>query len=393
MNSLPHRLKRTMFQPVFLRKKIDRKGITMKKARMCLAGSLFVAALLVGCGQEAPQDDKIIRIEQEEETPVEYVMGTAQITDVIATKGVRCSYQQVSDSGAAFQLNNRRVAAVYVKKGDEVEEGQLLAELDVDEELKQIKELDYKISRAKIELEFLKKNKASKIEEVKLQYQYYPAWEAVQDKSRDQAVWDIEAEYQYAIEDLEDTIAMDEERLADLNEIVAKNQLFAPRSGIVSYVKSGLVGSYIWSVDEPVINIMDTSICVFETKNIEYAKYFNKDTVATLNIASGNAKGTYELVPYDMIRWGETLRFASKEDNSIEATIGDNGTLYVTVGQKNDVLAVVKEAVHRADNKRFVYVVGEEGLREIKWIVTGMEGDSYIEVLEGLEEGEKVVVR
>jgi len=360
---------------------------------MCFAGSLLVVALLVGCGQEAPQEDKIILIEQEVETPVEYVMGTALITDVIATKGVRCSYQQVSDSGATFQLNNRRVAAVYVKKGDAVEEGQLLAELDVDEELKQIEELTYKISRAKIELEFLKKNKASKVEEAKLQYQYYPAWESIQDKSRDQAVWDIEAEYQYAIEDYEDTIVMDEERLAELNEVVSKNQLFAPRSGIVSYIKSGLVGSYIWSVNEPVINIMDTSVCVFETKNTEYAKYFNKDTVATLNIASGNAKGTYELVPYDMIRWGETLRFASKVENSIEATIGDNGTLYVTIGQKNDVLAVAKEAVHRADNKRFVYVVGDEGLREIKWIVTGMEGDTYIEVLEGLEEGEKVVLR
>ncbi len=384
-----------MFQPVFLRKnKIEPKGKrSMRKARMCFAGSLLVVALLVGCGQEAPQEDKIILIEQEVETPVEYVMGTALITDVIATKGVRCSYQQVSDSGATFQLNNRRVAAVYVKKGDAVEEGQLLAELDVDEELKQIEELTYKISRAKIELEFLKKNKASKVEEAKLQYQYYPAWESIQDKSRDQAVWDIEAEYQYAIEDYEDTIVMDEERLAELNEVVSKNQLFAPRSGIVSYIKSGLVGSYIWSVNEPVINIMDTSVCVFETKNTEYAKYFNKDTVATLNIASGNAKGTYELVPYDMIRWGETLRFASKVENSIEATIGDNGTLYVTVGQKNDVLAVAKEAVHRADNKRFVYVVGDEGLREIKWIVTGMEGDTYIEVLEGLEEGEKVVLR
>jgi len=384
-----------MFQPVFLRKnKLKPEGKrSMRKARMCFAGSLLVVALLVGCGQEAPQEDKIILIEQEVETPVEYVMGTALITDVIATKGVRCSYQQVSDSGATFQLNNRRVAAVYVKKGDAVEEGQLLAELDVDEELKQIEELTYKISRAKIELEFLKKNKASKVEEAKLQYQYYPAWESIQDKSRDQAVWDIEAEYQYAIEDYEDTIVMDEERLAELNEVVSKNQLFAPRSGIVSYIKSGLVGSYIWSVNEPVINIMDTSVCVFETKNTEYAKYFNKDTVATLNIASGNAKGTYELVPYDMIRWGETLRFASKVENSIEATIGDNGTLYVTIGQKNDVLAVAKEAVHRADNKRFVYVVGDEGLREIKWIVTGMEGDTYIEVLEGLEEGEKVVLR
>lgn len=365
----------------------------MKKANIRFAGSLLVAALLVGCGTTMPQEDKIVLIEQDAEAPVEYVMGTVLVTDVIATKGVRCSYQQVSDSGAKFSLNNRRVTAVYVKKGDEVEEGQLLAELDVSAELKQMEELEHKIARAKIELEYLQKNKTSKVEEAKLQYQYFPAWETIQDKSRDQAIWDIEAEFQYAIEDYEDTIAVDEERLDGLKDVISKNQLFAPRSGIVSYVKSGLMGSYIWSVDEPVINIMDTSVCVFETKNTEYAKYFNKDTVATLNIASGNAKGTHELVPFEMINWGETLRFTARVENSIEATLGDNGTLYVTIGEKDDVLAVAKEAVHRADNKRFVYVVGNEGLREIKWIVTGMEGDSYIEVLEGLEEGEKVVLR
>ena len=135
----------------------------MRKASMCFAGSLLMMALLVGCGQEVPQEDKIILIEQESDAPIEYIMGTALVTDVVATKGIRCSYQQVSDSGATFDLNNRRVAAVYVKKGDEVEEGQLLAELDVDEELKQVEELTYKISRAKIELEFLKKKKASKM--------------------------------------------------------------------------------------------------------------------------------------------------------------------------------------------------------------------------------------
>lgn len=365
----------------------------MKKASIRFAGSLLVVALLVGCGTVAPQEDKIILIEQETDASVDYIMGTVQVTDVVATKGVRCSYQQISDSGAKFSLNNRRVTAVYVKKGDEVEEGQLLAELDVSEELEQIEELEYKISMAKTELEYLKKNKTSKVEEIKLQYQYYPAWETIQDKSRDQAIWEVEAEFQYAIEDYEDMIAVDEERLEGLKNVISKNQLLAPRSGIVSYVKSGLMGSVIWSIDEPVINIMDTSVCVFETKNTEYAKYFNKDTVATLNIASGNAKGTHELVPFDMINWGETLRFTAKIENSIEATLGDNGTLYVTIGQKDNVLAVAKEAVHKADNKRFVYVVGDTGLREIKWIVTGMEGDSYIEVLEGLEEGEKVVLR
>lgn len=364
----------------------------MKKAKICFVGSLLVASLLVGCGGTIPQEDKIVLIEQEEEK-VEYVMGTAVITDIVATKSIRCSYQQVSDSGAMFELNNRRVAAVYVKKDDVVEEGQLLAELDVDAEREEIAELNYKILRAKTELEYLKKKQSNEIEETKLKYQYYPAWESIQDKSKEQAVREIETEYQYAIEDYEDAIAVDEDRLKELTEITSKNQLFAPRSGIVSYVKSGLLGAYIWSVNDPVINIMDTSVCVFETTNTEYAKYFNKDTVVTLNIASGNAKGSYDIVPYNMISWGETLRFAPKIENSIEATLGDNGTIHVTTGQKKDVLAVPKEAVHKADNQRYVYVVGDSGLREIKWIVTGMEGDSYIEVLEGLEEGEKVVLR
>lgn len=382
-----------MFQPVFLREYMtEPEGKrSMKKVTVCLVSSLLLLTMLSGCGAVAPQEDKIVLLEQETEA-IDYLMGTVLVTDVIATKSLRCSYKQVSDSGAKFAMGNRRVLDVYVKKGETVEEGQLLAELDVSEELVQIEELTYKIARNQTELEYLKKEKASKIEEAKLQYQYYPAWESIQDKSKDQAVRDIETEYQYQIEDYEDTIAADEARLAELTDITNKRQLLAPRSGIVSYIRGGLAGSYVWNSEEPVINIMDTSVCVFETSNVEYARYFNKDTVATMEIAAGNAKGTYDVEPFDMVSWGETIRFSIVGENA-EATLGDNGTVHVTVGKKEDVLAVAKEAVHKADDKRYVYIVNDAGLREIKWISTGMVGDSYIEVLDGLEEGEKVVLR
>jgi len=118
------------------------------------------------------------------------------------------------------------------------------------------------------------------------------------------------------------------------------------------------------------------------------------DTVTDMTINVGEGKGTYALVPFEMENWGESLHFSIKGGGADAAvSVGDSGTMKIVTGYKTEVLAVPASAVHRADNREFVYVVGTSGLRELKWIVTGLHGRDYVEVFDGLEEGEKVVLQ
>lgn len=43
--------------------------------------------------------------------------------------------------------------------------------------------------------------------------------------------------------------------------------------------------------------------------------------------------------------------------------------------------------------KNYVYVEGDNGIREAKWVTVGLEGNDYAEIVEGLEEGDLIIVK
>ena len=73
--------------------------------------------------------------------------------------------------------------------------------------------------------------------------------------------------------------------------------------------------------------------------------------------------------------------------------VGTTGTLYFTMEQREQVLSVPLKAVHEADGAYFVYVLGADNMREVKWIEVGLMGNDLVEVTSGLAEGEKVILQ
>ena len=65
----------------------------------------------------------------------------------------------------------------------------------------------------------------------------------------------------------------------------------------------------------------------------------------------------------------------------------------IVLEEKKDVLSIPKNAVYYAGDKAYVYYFDEEGNRQIKSITVGLQADSRVEVLEGLTEGEEVILR
>lgn len=365
----------------------------MRKSKLGIAcGIVTIACMLCGCAANAPDDEKIVLIEKEA-PPVEYSMGVTKITDVIATKNVSCVYRQVDDWNGYFEVSGKQISKVYVEKGDMVTEGQLLAELDISDTEQKINELEYRIERNRIRLEYLEQTRDNLIQQERFKYDNYPGWEEWENKSLEEVEEEIRLNYQYEIEDYEDEIKADEAKLPELLEARTTCKLYAGMSGQITYVRHGLEGSYSRE-EQTIITIMDDIKKVFEVKEPEYARYFMKDTATDMTITVGEGKGDYVLYPFEMEQWGESLLFTlGKAGESAAVSLGDSGTMKIVTGKKTEVLAVPAEAVHRADNSEFVYVVGDSGLRELKWIETGLHGKEYVEVFSGLTEGEKVVIK
>ncbi len=370
------------------RGKIHRTG----KGSGSLSVLLLSACLLTGCAQVQTEDENLILIEKETEE-LTYEMTVVSIADVKKTKKVRCTYQQVNDESLSFTVSGRRVAKVHVELGDSVKKGQLLAELDTGNADSQIRDLEYSIARNELLLSDMSTNENNEISMLWLNHIYYSGHSQGEKDALTANVERVQQNYRYRREDCEDAIALDRAQLKKVQDSLKDSCIYAGMDGAVSFLKKNLEGSTSVK-DEAVFTIIDSSECLFEVTDLSLISSLKADDKIKMSIASGTGAGEYVLVPYNMESWEDVLLFAidgGAEGTNIE--VGAMGTMRVTLDERSQVLSVPLAAVHQADGKQYVYVLGEDNMREVKWIEAGLFGDNLVEVLSGLAEGEKVIVQ
>lgn len=364
-----------------------KKKSIRRKVSGVVAACFFGVSILGGCGQvEENVEGPVIEKETE---PISYELAVVSQGTIQKTLKVKCTYMQVKDQTVSFSLSGKQISEVYVEEGDQVEKGQLLAQLSGGNKTAQVEALEYQIARNKLLLEHATVNETYDISTLWLKaiYQGNASLSVMEP-----LVQNIQQNYRYQIEDLQDAIAIDELQLAQLKEEISESYVYAEFDGTVTWVKEGLKGTT--SVrGEKIMTVIDTTECVFVTELEEYEGLFDFGEGVPMSISYGTGKGDYILYPYQMNQWGETQSFQLPEDVDIIMEVGTTGTMTLVGEERVDVLYLPSKVIHRADGKAFVYVVSEDGMRQVKWIETGMEGDSETEIVSGLELGEKVVIR
>lgn len=113
-----------------------------------------------------------------------------------------------------------------------------------------------------------------------------------------------------------------------------------------------------------------------------------------MKINSITQTGDYELLPWNMEEWGDKQFFVIMDgSDSVNIEVGTTGTMVVVTDSREQVLCVPSQAVHKADGKNYVYVLGQDNLRQVRWVETGLHGDTLVEITEGLQSGERVIVQ
>ena len=67
-------------------------------------------------------------------------------------------------------------------------------------------------------------------------------------------------------------------------------------------------------------------------------------------------------------------------------------TVSILVDERNDVLLVPNSAITSSGRQTYVKVVSPDGVIEDRLVITGISDWQYTEIVEGLDEGEQVVV-
>lgn len=355
----------------------------------CVMGCMLA---VWGCAAPEPEEDNLVIMEQETQKS-QYILTEAVLGDVVLTEQVPCTYRQGAEEEVAFSVSGRQIDGIYVRVGDNVTKGQLLAELADNNAGARIEELEYKIERNRVLLEYVDVCENQDISAKWLQFIYHSGRTETEEDALMESIEKLQQENTFLREDYEDAIYLDRMELEQLREEDAAGRLYAGMDGTVSWIRQDLEGSTC-ARDEAVMRIIDSTQGMFVVEDITAAGLFQEGVMVEMTIPWGTGAGQYGLLPYQMDAWGEELVFSLAEEydgNMIE--VGTDGVISVELQRKDNVLLLPLQAVHRAEDRFYVYVVGEGGMREVKWVETGLHGDNSVEIREGLEQGEKVVLK
>ena len=347
-----------------------------------------------GCGEVVEEDDNIVVVDHGKEESI-YTLAVVGVNNVVKTEKLRCTYRQVNDEELSFQVSGRKVENLYVSKGDAVKKGQLLVELTGCDREDEIEQLEYQIARNELLLSYLDVNKEYELSGRWWQYVYKSSGSASETERLQTDVANIEQSYRYEKEDLEDAIRLDKMELEAIKKDVEAGRIYAGMDGEISYVRNDL--EELTSVEgETVLKVIDSSVCLFEVNKTDYAQYFSENVTVELTIGTGKNAVTVEALPYEMENWEANNKLTFEllgGGEGVNVAVGTSAIITLEIARKDQVLCIPSQAVHEADGKSYVYVLGKNDIREVKWIETGLAGDTLVEVVGGLTEGENIILR
>ncbi len=403
------------------------KSIIHKKQTLYIAGLLIVIIIISFFAKGSSKDTKTV--------------GKAELINFITE--VEAEGEIVAREYEAItipeEMNNRQLRVWYLKisdlvsEGTKVKKGDFIAKLDPTDVESRIKSVAEKIEDYSNNLETAKidsaiglsekrdaiVNAGDDLEENKItveQSQYESKatqrQAAINLKKAELALKTAQRNYSKEIQKHKDKVSRYEKKLDEQTEIMQqleslKKALYvtSPSEGMVVYGKNWR-GNKIKVDDEvgrwqpiiatiPDLNTLESEAVV---KEIDISKIqLNQKVNLTIDAFP---KETFEGVITKIANIGQSISGTRMNGFTIRINITNSNhkilpgmTTYnkIIVANIDSALVVPREAVFGNDSSRYVYLKTATGLNKTK-VVIGGENETQIRILEGLEEGDKVLL-
>ncbi|WP_032123356.1 efflux RND transporter periplasmic adaptor subunit [Clostridium amazonitimonense] len=336
-----------------------------KKTAICSLVSLSTITILSGCNlfpkEEAVMAPPLIKSAQANLNTAKVELGTIShdVNDtgyLVPTNIFLCAFD-----GRSGYLKNINVAP-----GDSVSKGDVLAQLDSDD-------LENKLKQQEI-----------RYKKVKLRYDSLASNPEASDADKQNAKLDLELE---------------ELQLQNTKTELSKTTLVAPTSGIITYKADLLVGDMVRGAT-PLFAISNTSEFIVEYSG-ENLKNLKVGMEANCKIGDDEIKGTVSSIDEGspVTSFLKSTEKKDKKQTAIitlesmpkEPKLGAQVQLEININKKSDVLIVPKSAVKFFNQAAYVKVVEKDDKVE-KFIKMGIDNGKDVEILEGLEQGQEIII-
>lgn len=350
------------------------------KNKLLKRGAVWAAAvlLLTGCSKADANSAYKVNIVKNDISE-SYALASPQMGDVELAANINCSYLQLNEEKLSFDIAGYKVAHVYVMEGDAVVKGDILAELDVSEQVnknislsEQIRESELGIRQQNELIDYYKGRIARPGTNLKDKEDY-----ALQIQKCEESI----AVYNNSIEFAGAKIASNE-------EIISKAAIYAGMDGIVSSVRED-ISTLRSSLNSTVITIIDTTDCAFIATDEEMVAKFKIGDPVEVNISGSK---NYAATVTRLDKESGKIVFELDEPE-FSFTVGQRGTVKYVLDERKNVLTLPATTVYGTDDMHYVYCLNENGVREMKEIKVGLISNSAVEILDGIALGESVIIR
>ncbi|MCR5154459.1 MAG: efflux RND transporter periplasmic adaptor subunit, partial [Lachnospiraceae bacterium] len=353
-----------------------------KAAFAAFASAIFLTA---GCGL-FPEEVEHNSAAVYKTDGLEYEFTYASRGDIEKTYNVVCSYQAANKEDYSFNTSGLLYSGVYVRKGETVKAGTLLAETDTAEYKEKLAELTITRNNYEAELEYLKKEKDLLIRKREILEKIYSKEELLPEKT----VSEIEAEYSVLCREYEYKLEQINKEISDTEEFIEAGRLYAGMDGVVTYARE-VTSESKTSAGATVVTVSDADMAFFKAST-SYKDYFSVGEMKTVVID----KNEYYASVVDPAEYGieagtnDVYLIAVGAANALDD--GDKGTITVTLDKAENAVYVPEEAVTSFGEEYIVFYLNENGVRKYKTVETGKTINGQVEIISGVEEGERLII-
>ena len=321
-----------------------------KKGLVSATVFLLLIFLLTGC-KLFPKEESLLAPPVMEPVKVSYSTVKAKRGDIVKTIRGSGSFVSIDSKYMFFEARGGRLKEIYVKHGDEVKKGDLLAELYTDDLETEIKRQELNLRKAQITYNQLKANNAGK----------------------------------YDLERASIDIQLVRLGLESLKKQKEEAELRSDVDGVVTYVDTRLSPGDIVGAFQNLIRIAnpDALYVVYNGSNLSnFTMGAEVEVTIDEKTYTGKVVSTPANVPPDGDENLKNLVGIEVEDLPEEVEMGTNAQITLILEQSYDTIIVPKQAVRNYMGRKYVNVL-ENGLNNERDVRIGVETATEVEILEG----------
>jgi RND family efflux transporter MFP subunit len=350
---------------------------------------ICVIITVVGCNlapkeEVLPEAPVVPTTKIDDYQKVEVIRG-----DLVDSVKIDCSYEAFQTETLNFQLDGVVINHLYVKNGDSVKKGDILADLYMNNLSQQIEDGNNNLQLIKLEL-----GHAHELKQLAVNSRN-------QLRKLDGYNNEISSSYEIEItnkdnqiKDLNNQLHIGQMRIDKLNNEVKKYQLIAGIDGVISNIatfKDGDTSSKktnFLTVYNP-----DTMGFITEDEDAAELKIGQKVKINVLDMEyKGVVMSPEDLSKEDSLQLNKNGIYIKVLDKNGEPRQGDQGQITLVRKEVKDVLYLPEVAIYQENGTSFVYVEDEGGFKSKKEVKVGVTIDKKVEIISGLSEDDIVIL-